>query len=214
MASLYGYNITGIDISEASVQQARQHGQHLPNLHHQVGSAYEIPFEDSSFDGVIISDVLEHLLDLRLALSEIHRVLKPGGVLVFDTISRTAWSYATVWLITQEILKIMPTDAHDWRLFITPSELKTGLSDAGFVYDTDERSSWSGLVLANPIKGVFALLASGFQDPLALFSYGFVEDPHDLSAQYCDDFSMKRMAGVDSNFTNLKFIRTVRGEVK
>ncbi|EER01004.1 conserved hypothetical protein [Perkinsus marinus ATCC 50983] len=132
MASTYGYNITGIDISEASLQQARQHGRDIPNLHYQVGSVYDIPFPDNSFDGVIISDVLEHLLDLQGALTEIYRVLKPGGVLVFDTISRTVWSYTTVWMITQEILNIMPPNAHDWRLFITPDELKLALSNAAF----------------------------------------------------------------------------------
>ncbi|KAF4648791.1 Hexaprenyldihydroxybenzoate methyltransferase, mitochondrial, partial [Perkinsus olseni] len=170
---------------EASLQQARHHGRHLPNLHYQVGSAYEIPFPDNSFDGVIISDVLEHLLDLRAALSEIHRVLKPGGVLVFDTISRTLWSYTTVWLITQEILNIMPPNAHDWRLFITPTELRAALADAGFSTVTDDEAAWAGLVLKSPVKGIFALVGSGFKDPLALFSYGFVEDPNDFSAQYC-----------------------------
>ncbi|KAF4755522.1 Hexaprenyldihydroxybenzoate methyltransferase, mitochondrial, partial [Perkinsus olseni] len=153
MASTYGYNITGIDISEASLQQARHHGRHLPNLHYQVGSAYEIPFPDNSFDGVIISDVLEHLLDLRAALSEIHRVLKPGGVLVFDTISRTLWSYTTVWLITQEILNIMPPNAHDWRLFVTPTELGAALANAGFSIVTDDEAAWAGLVLKSPVKG-------------------------------------------------------------
>ncbi|EER01003.1 3-demethylubiquinone-9 3-methyltransferase, putative [Perkinsus marinus ATCC 50983] len=148
MASTYGYNITGIDISEASLQQARQHGRDIPNLHYQVGSVYDIPFPDNSFDGVIISDVLEHLLDLQGALTEIFRVLKPGGVLVFDTISRTMKSYVLLWLISQELLQvrepssasqfdyrvqIMYQGAHDWRLFITPQEMTHLLANTGFI---------------------------------------------------------------------------------
>lgn len=45
------------------------------------GSVYSLPFRDESFDCVIISEVLEHLIDDREALREVSRVLKPGGVL-------------------------------------------------------------------------------------------------------------------------------------
>jgi ubiquinone/menaquinone biosynthesis C-methylase UbiE len=45
------------------------------------GSVYELPFRDESFDCVIISEVLEHLGEDERALSEISRVLKPGGIL-------------------------------------------------------------------------------------------------------------------------------------
>jgi ubiquinone/menaquinone biosynthesis C-methylase UbiE len=45
------------------------------------GSVYRLPFQDASFDCVIISEVLEHLHEDGRALAEISRVLKPGGVL-------------------------------------------------------------------------------------------------------------------------------------
>lgn len=45
------------------------------------GSVYNLPFADSTFDCVIISEVLEHLYEDDRALSEISRVLKAGGVL-------------------------------------------------------------------------------------------------------------------------------------
>ncbi|KAF4713230.1 Hexaprenyldihydroxybenzoate methyltransferase, mitochondrial, partial [Perkinsus olseni] len=106
MASTYGYNITGIDISEASLQQARQHINNLSNLSFEKGTIYSIPFPDNSFDGAIVSDVFEHLLDLRTAATEVYRVLKPDGVLVFDTVARTRLTYAHYWLTVQEILKV------------------------------------------------------------------------------------------------------------
>ena len=39
-----------------------------------------LPFEDNTFDGLIFTEVLEHLNDDRHALKEIFRVMKPGGV--------------------------------------------------------------------------------------------------------------------------------------
>jgi SAM-dependent methyltransferase len=43
------------------------------------GTAYALPFADGTFDAVVASEVLEHLPDDRLAMSELVRVLKPGG---------------------------------------------------------------------------------------------------------------------------------------
>ncbi|WP_024794867.1 class I SAM-dependent methyltransferase [Tomitella biformata] len=46
----------------------------------EVGDALALPFPDASFDVVIISEVLEHIHDDELAISEAARILKPGGV--------------------------------------------------------------------------------------------------------------------------------------
>lgn len=54
------------------------------------GSAYNIPFSDSSFDAVYTFIVLQHVHDLPLALGEIRRVLKPGGLLFIG--DRDVWS--------------------------------------------------------------------------------------------------------------------------
>ena len=54
------------------------------------GSAYRIPFPDSSFDAVYAFIVLQHVHDPALALGEIRRVLKPGGLLFVG--DRDLWS--------------------------------------------------------------------------------------------------------------------------
>lgn len=49
-----------------------------------------LPFRDESFDVIIAKDILEHLSDTVQALTELHRVLKPGGVLLISTVHFTS----------------------------------------------------------------------------------------------------------------------------
>jgi 2-polyprenyl-6-hydroxyphenyl methylase / 3-demethylubiquinone-9 3-methyltransferase len=137
------FAVTGIDISEPSLEIAREHGSGIPNLMYISGSIYAIPLPSESQDVVIVSDVLEHLSDIPAALKEVHRVLRPGGVFVFDTIARTWWSWLGTYLVAQEILGIVQRGAHDWNMFIQPDELERMIIEAGF--DT-ERKKWTGLV--------------------------------------------------------------------
>ncbi len=45
------------------------------------GTAYALPFEDASFDRIIAAEILEHLPEDEVAMAELYRVLKPGGLL-------------------------------------------------------------------------------------------------------------------------------------
>lgn len=45
------------------------------------GNAYSLPFEDNSFDKIIAAEVMEHLPEDTLAMAELTRVLKPGGII-------------------------------------------------------------------------------------------------------------------------------------
>ena len=53
--------------------------------HFATAGAGELPFVDNSFDKVIFADVIEHVPDDSLALSEIVRVAKAGAVIVIST---------------------------------------------------------------------------------------------------------------------------------
>src|SRR4051794_7952454 len=53
------------------------------DVHTRVADAEALPFEDETFDLVFGHAVLHHLPDLAQAYSEFHRVLRPGGTLVF-----------------------------------------------------------------------------------------------------------------------------------
>lgn len=50
-----------------------------------VCSAWKIPVDNNSFDGVILNQSLEHILYVRKTIAEIERVLKPGGLVIVTT---------------------------------------------------------------------------------------------------------------------------------
>lgn len=73
--------VTGVDVCEPMLDEAREliEARELTNCTVRQGSALELPFEDASMDVVHSWDFLHHVPDVAQAISEISRVLKPGG---------------------------------------------------------------------------------------------------------------------------------------
>jgi SAM-dependent methyltransferase len=66
---------TGIDGSPEAVAAAHEKGRAV-----QQGDVDQpLPFEDASFDAVVLKDLLEHVADPVAVVCEVHRVLRPGG---------------------------------------------------------------------------------------------------------------------------------------
>ena len=73
----------GIDMEESQIALARasaEAGGHANATFH-VGDVTDLPFEDDYFDAAHCHAVLMHVPDTQAALSEVKRVLKPGGVI-------------------------------------------------------------------------------------------------------------------------------------
>lgn len=74
------WEITLSDFSPGMLQEAQRNlGERRSRLKFEVIDAQSIPFEAESFDAAIAILVMQHVPDLNQALSEIHRVLRPGG---------------------------------------------------------------------------------------------------------------------------------------
>jgi SAM-dependent methyltransferase len=72
-----GFEVTSIDDSPAAVDVLRDR---LPGSI-ELADVTAMPFADESFDAAVLGEVLEHVPDDAGALSEVARVLRPGGVL-------------------------------------------------------------------------------------------------------------------------------------
>jgi SAM-dependent methyltransferase len=74
--------IAGIDIHTESARVKAMLERLGLDADLREGTLFELPWEDSTFDGVVCLSVLEHLVELDAALGEFRRVLRPGGVAV------------------------------------------------------------------------------------------------------------------------------------
>jgi SAM-dependent methyltransferase len=81
--------VTGLELADASVEAARDRG--VGEV--VAGSVDEMPFADDSFDLAVSLDVIEHLPDEHQSLSELRRVVKPGGMLVV-TVPAYRWLWS------------------------------------------------------------------------------------------------------------------------
>lgn len=75
-----GADIYGLDASEEMIALAKEK---LPDANIQVGLFEKIPFADNYFDAVVSKYALMTSADLKPVFTEILRVLKPGGVMVY-----------------------------------------------------------------------------------------------------------------------------------
>jgi SAM-dependent methyltransferase len=83
-----GHRFVGVDWSADALRQARARGLALIRAGLE-GSG--LPMVSASADVVIMSEVIEHLVDTDAALDEVFRILKPGGSLLLSTPNLAAW---------------------------------------------------------------------------------------------------------------------------
>jgi ubiquinone/menaquinone biosynthesis C-methylase UbiE len=88
-AHLQATKLVGADVSQVALDRARTR---LPDAELVLVEPDEpLPFADTEFDLVTCIETLEHIRDVQRALSEIRRVLRPGGRLALTTPVSSRW---------------------------------------------------------------------------------------------------------------------------
>ena len=88
----FGSQVVGLDFSEEMLRWGM--GNHFRNTNHEsrvtcfLGDAQTLPFENDFFDGVTIGFGIRNIPDVQTALSEMYRVVKPGGRAIILEFSR------------------------------------------------------------------------------------------------------------------------------
>ncbi|WP_299490488.1 bifunctional 2-polyprenyl-6-hydroxyphenol methylase/3-demethylubiquinol 3-O-methyltransferase UbiG [Acaryochloris sp. IP29b_bin.137] len=128
-----GARVTGIDPSAACIEVATDHAEEMGlTINYHVGVGEILPFACDLFDVVVCVDVLEHVQSVAATVTEIGRVIQPGGLFCFDTINRTWQSrWLMIWLL-EDVLRQIPRGIHNWHQFVPPKELHQLLTQAEF----------------------------------------------------------------------------------
>jgi ubiquinone/menaquinone biosynthesis C-methylase UbiE len=127
----------GVDVSDAAIELARQR---VPEAELAVAPLRALPFEDESFDLVVLNDVLQHVdeREVEASLGNLRRVLRADGTLFVRT-NGAAQARA---------------ERSDWRVYDRRTLTRT-LTDAGFVcervtYANMLGAAWAQLRLRRP----------------------------------------------------------------
>jgi len=130
MLSKYG-DAEGVDVSEDALAFCQERGLDKVRL----GAAEALPYDDGTFDLVTAFDVVEHMDDDLAGLSEMRRVLRPGGrVLLFVP------TFMFLWGLQDEV-------SNHRRRYRLP-ELRRVLEQAGFEI---ERTTYANITFFLPI---------------------------------------------------------------
>ncbi len=76
------------------------------------GDLHALPFRSESFDAASCLSVLEHVADIRMAVRELSRILRPGGILVAGFPPRSRLTAACFHLIGFDYKRFHPNDEH------------------------------------------------------------------------------------------------------
>lgn len=121
LAARAGFQVCGVEPDPQTSARARK----LYGLHVITGTLAEAKLPPNAFDAAVLFHVLEHLDSPRQTIAELHRLLKPGGILAIETPN-----IDTIWFrwLGRRWRQFIP----DHYYFFTPRTLSHLLQDVGF----------------------------------------------------------------------------------
>ena len=119
-----GARVTGIDASEKNIAVAKLHAEREGlAIDYRATSAEALHTEGTLYDIVLALEIIEHVADIPAFVATCSRLVRPGGLIIWSTMNRTAKSYALAIVGAEYVLRWLPRGTHDWKKFVRPSEL-------------------------------------------------------------------------------------------
>jgi 2-polyprenyl-3-methyl-5-hydroxy-6-metoxy-1,4-benzoquinol methylase len=110
-----GFDVTGVDVSEKTIEKARSLTKDLPNVQFLKKSAEELVASGVKYDAVICSEVLEHLNDPGALLEVLHATLADNGKLIVTVPNGKGPREA---LVTRPVLNMRSKNNWAWRTIL------------------------------------------------------------------------------------------------
>jgi 2-polyprenyl-6-hydroxyphenyl methylase / 3-demethylubiquinone-9 3-methyltransferase len=151
-----GAIVTGIDASDKAIEIAKEHSlnSRLDIIYKCTNTSELIDSKKknfiSKFDIVIASEVIEHVNNREKFLSDISKLCRPGGVIIFTTINKSFLGVALGKYFAEHVIKVVPKNTHDHNKFISPNSLAYEAEKQNIVLD-----DFTGFVPTFNIKDIF-----------------------------------------------------------
>ncbi len=127
-----GAIVTGIDAAPENIDVASAHAAEAGlDIDYRCTSAEAVAAAGEQFDAVVAMEIVEHVADVDLFLAATASLVRPGGAYAIATLNRTMKSLLLAKIGAEYILRWLPVGTHDWRSFLKPSEIATGLRRNG-----------------------------------------------------------------------------------
>ena len=131
-----GAQVLGIDLSQPSLEAARQHAKEQGlTVEYRYESVEAVAGEQTgSFDAVTCMEMLEHVPEPGKIIAACAQALKPGGHFFCSTINRTPKALLFAIIGGEYILRLLPRGTHTYSKLIRPLELKGWAQESGLKF--------------------------------------------------------------------------------
>lgn len=145
-----------VDVECFGVDQ-RRHAELAPRVRFVAANVEEkLPFEDGFFDLVFAGEIIEHLLDTRRFLRDIHRVLTLSGWLILTTPNLSCWLSGWRWLTKGQPWCVDSEAGQCGHVrYLAPHSLRDLLNAEGF--DIASLTTGGGLEFLHRVPGAYSL---------------------------------------------------------
>ena len=139
--SRLGARVTGIDASESSINVAKQHSiKSRLEINYRCITTTDLLKNEkekflNKFDIVIASEVIEHVNERKVFLSDISKLCRCGGLVVFTTINKSFLGVLLGKFFAENILNVVPKNTHNPEKFISPQELSSEAQEHNIILD-------------------------------------------------------------------------------